>query len=270
MTAGAERVDRRAATAGRREPQLPRSAEETSRIIDSFVPAASQRVRLYVWEIPVRVTHWLVVGSVMVLTVTGSYIADPFLLPPGGSVMMTARFVHMLAAFTFVAAGLARSYWLFAGNRYARWRAFFPTNRKQAQELLQQIRWYLFLRRDAPKVLGHNQLAAATYMIVFVLFGIQTVTGFALIGLHGTQPWATLFGWVPDVMFGVQGVRLIHHLLMWAILGFMLHHVYSALLVDHVERNGLMSSIFTGFKFVTRHEIIEARDGGIAVEEEIK
>jgi Ni/Fe-hydrogenase 1 B-type cytochrome subunit len=71
-------------------------------------------------------------------------------------------------------------------------------------------------------------------------------------------------------MFGVQGVRLIHHLLMWAILGFVVHHVYSALLVDHVERNGLMSSIFTGFKFVTRQEVIEARDGGVDLEESLK
>jgi Ni/Fe-hydrogenase 1 B-type cytochrome subunit len=246
------------------------SAAETSRIIDSFVPAASQRVRLYVWQVPVRITHWVVVGSVAVLTVTGSYIADPFLIPPGGSIMMTARFVHMLAAFTFVAAGIARTYWLIAGNRFARWTAFFPTSRKQAKELFHQLGWYLLVRRDAPRILGHNQLAAATYLIVFFLFGIQTVTGFALVGMHGIQPWATLFGWVPDVMFGVQGVRLIHHLLMWAILGFVVHHVYSALLVDHVERNGLMSSIFTGFKFVTRKEVIEARDGGIDLEENLK
>jgi len=243
---------------------------ETSRIIDSFVPAASQRVRLYVWQVPVRVTHWLIVGSVAVLTVTGAYIADPFLIPPGGSVMMNVRFVHMLAAFLFVGCGVARTYWLFAGNRFANWRAFFPTNRTQAKELFHQLGWYLLVRREAPRILGHNQLAAASYLIVFALFGIQTVTGFALVGIHGIQPWATLFGWVPDVMFGVQGVRLIHHLVMWAILGFIVHHVYSAVLVDHFERNGLMSSIFTGYKFVTRQEVIEARDGGMAVEEEIK
>ena len=71
-------------------------------------------------------------------------------------------------------------------------------------------------------------------------------------------------------MWGEQGVRLVHHLLMWAILGFLVHHVYSALLVDHWERNGLMSSIFTGYKFVTRQEVVEARDGGIDVEEHIE
>jgi Ni/Fe-hydrogenase 1 B-type cytochrome subunit len=243
---------------------------ETGRIIDSFVPAASQRVRIYTWEVPVRVTHWVVVAAIIVLSVTGGYIADPFLIPPGGSVMMVVRFLHMLAAFVFLAAGIVRTYWLFAGNRFARWTAFIPTNRNQAREAVRQLGWYLFMRPDAPKVLGHNQLAAGTYFVVFFLFLIQTLTGFALVAIHGIQPWATLFGWVPDVMFGVQGVRLIHHLVMWAILAFMVHHVYSALLVDHVERNGLMSSIFTGYKFVTRQEVIEARDGGMAVEEHIE
>jgi Ni/Fe-hydrogenase 1 B-type cytochrome subunit len=243
---------------------------ETSRIIDSFVPAASQRVRVYTWEIPVRVTHWVVVACVIVLSITGGYIADPFLLPPGGSVMMTMRFIHMLAAFTFISAGILRTYWLFAGNRFARWTAFVPTNREQAAEAFRQLGWYLFVRPNAPKVLGHNQLAAGTYLVVFLLFGLQTVTGFALVAIHGIQPWATLFGWVPSVMFGVQWVRLIHHLLMWAILAFMIHHVYSALLVDHIERNGLLGSIFTGYKFVTRHEVIEARDGGMAVEEHLE
>jgi Ni/Fe-hydrogenase 1 B-type cytochrome subunit len=240
---------------------------ETAQVIDSFVPAASQRVRVYTWQVPVRVTHWIVFAAVIVLTITGGYIADPFLIPPGGSVMMSVRFVHMIAAFVFLAAGLFRTYWLFAGNRFARWTAFVPTNRNQAGEAARQLGWYLFLRPDAPKVLGHNQLAAGSYLVVFFLFLLQTVTGFALVAVHGIEPWASLFGWVPDVLFGVQGVRLIHHLLMWAILAFMVHHVYSALLVDHVERNGLMSSIFTGYKFVTRREVIEARDGGLAVEE---
>ena len=245
----------------------PPSAEQ-SRLIDQFVPAASQRVRVYVWQVPVRVTHWVVVGSVIVLSVTGAYIADPFLLPPGGSIMMTMRFVHMLAAFSFLAAGLFRTYWLFVGNRFSRWTAFIPTNRHQASEAARQLGWYLFAGNDAPKVLGHNQLAAGTYMVVAVLFLLQTITGFALVAVHGIQPWASLFGWV-FAIFGTQWVRLVHHLLMWAILAFMVHHVYSALLVDHVERNGLMSSIFTGYKFVTRQEVLEARDGGIDVEESI-
>lgn len=248
----------------------PAATRPRPRRIEGSVPAESQRVQVYVWEIPVRATHWVIFASVLVMTVTGAYIADPFLLPPGGSIMEQMRFAHMLAAFSFIAGGLLRTYWLFAGNRFASWRAFIPTNRYQLGELVRQTGWYVFLRRDAPKVLGHNQLAAGTYLIVFVLFGLQTVTGLALVAVHGIEPWAALFGWVPSLLWGEQGVRLIHHLLMWAILGFMIHHVYSAVLIDHWERNGLISSMFSGWKFVTRHEIVEARDGGLDVEEYIE
>ena len=228
-----------------------------------------ERVRLYVWQLPVRVTHWLTFGSIMVLSVTGGYIADPFIIPPGGSVMTVMRFVHMVAAFAFVSSGLIRTYWWFAGNRFARWTAFLPVTRAQRGELGRQLGWYLLLRKDAPRVLGHNALAAGSYLVVYLGFAAQTVTGFALAGANGSEPWATLFGWVP-LLLGIQGVRLLHHMIMWLTLAFMIHHIYSALLVDHVERNGLMSSIFSGFKFVTRREIEEARDGGEEIQESVE
>jgi Ni/Fe-hydrogenase 1 B-type cytochrome subunit len=242
------------------------SPDEIDLGADITIPVASQRVRVYVWQVPVRATHWIIFGAVLVLTVTGGYIADPFLVPAGGGVMSTMRFTHMLAAYVFLAAGLVRTYWLFAGNHFAHWRSFFPVTRVQVREVFRQTGWYLFLRRDAPKVLGHNQLATASYLIVFAGFLAQTVTGFALAGVHGFEPWASLFGWVPAVLLGVQNVRVLHHLIMWLVIIFMVHHVYSAILVDHWEKNGLMSSIFTGFKFITRGEIAEARDGGMDVE----
>jgi Ni/Fe-hydrogenase 1 B-type cytochrome subunit len=230
------------------------------------LPPTMERVRVYVWQIPVRLTHWVTFSTLIVLMVTGSYIADPFLFSPGQDTMRLVRFVHIVAACLFVASGILRTYWLFAGNQFSRWSAFIPTNRRHLRELVRQTQWYLFLRKDLPGILGHNALASGTYLIVFFLFFIQTITGFALVGIHGTQPWATLLGWLPGVLFGEQGVRLIHHLLMWAIIAFAIHHVYSALLVDHVERNGLMSSIFSGSKFVARWRIVEARDGGIALD----
>lgn len=231
--------------------------------IEDGLPPEMERERVYVWEVPVRLTHWVTFAMLIVLTVTGAYIADPFLFSPGQDTMRQVRFVHLIAAYIFVASGIVRTYWLFAGNRFSRWTAFIPTNRRHARELVSQTKFYVFLQRDLPEILGHNALASATYTVVFFLFLLQTVTGFTLVGLHGTEPWATLFGWVPSVMFGEQGVRLIHHLLMWAIIAFAIHHVYSAVLVDHLENNGLMSSIFTGSKFVARWRVIEARDGGI-------
>ena len=42
--------------------------------------ASANLVRVYVWEWPVRVTHWLIVGSILVCSVTGLYIGSPFLI----------------------------------------------------------------------------------------------------------------------------------------------------------------------------------------------
>ena len=248
MTAGAEAIG----TAQRPSGEAPGA---------DLAPPAEPRFRLYVWQAPVRVTHWVTAACIVILSLTGGYIADPFLIPPGGSVMTTVRVIHIVTAFTFLASGAVRTLWLLVGNRFARWSAFIPTTRYQAAELFRQAGFYAFIRKEIPKVLGHNQLAAAAYVVLFFLLLVETVTGFALDGLIGSEPGATAFGWVRELL-GAQNVRLIHHLSMWAILAIALFHVYSCLLVDHVEKNGLVSSMVSGFKFPTKEEVVEARDGG--------
>jgi Ni/Fe-hydrogenase 1 B-type cytochrome subunit len=234
--------------------------------VETLHEEPGRRLRIYIWQVPVRATHWVTAGCIVVLSLTGGYIADPFLIPAGGSTMMTARLIHMVAAITLLASGLVRTWWLLAGNRFSRWSAFIPTSRVQATELFRQAGFYMFLRREIPKVLGHNQLAAAAYLALFFLLLVETVTGFALDGLIGSEPGATAFGWLRELL-GPQTIRLVHHLSMWAILAIALFHVYSTVLVDHLERNGLVSSMFSGYKFVPRDEIIESRDGGVDVSE---
>jgi Ni/Fe-hydrogenase, b-type cytochrome subunit len=237
---------------------------------DAVAPAAAEgRRHLYIWQLPVRFTHWLTAACIVVLSLTGGYIADPFLIPPGGSVMTTVRTVHIAAAIAFLASGLIRTVWLLSGNRFARWTAFIPTTRAQFTEFFRQAGFYLFVRREIPKVLGHNQLAAAAYLVLFLLLFVETITGFALDGLLGAEPGASMFGWLRELV-GPQAIRLIHHLSMWAILAIALFHVYSCILVDHVERNGLMSSMVSGYKFVTPEEIVESRDGGLDLLEDVE
>jgi Ni/Fe-hydrogenase 1 B-type cytochrome subunit len=209
----------------------------------------------------VRLSHWVTALAIVLLSLTGGYIADPFLVPPGGNVMTVVRLVHMLSAMTLVASVLLRLLWMLVGNRFARWSAFIPTNRHQASEVFRQAGFYMFIRREIPKVLGHNQLAAAAYVALFGLLAVEIVTGFSLDALQGTEPWLTLFGWINQLVTP-QLVRLVHHLSMWAILAIALFHVYSSVLVDHLEQNGLLSSIFSGYKFPTREEVLESRDGG--------
>ena len=229
----------------------------------------NERVRLYIWQVPVRITHWVTAGCIVLLSLTGAYIADPFLIPPGGNVMSTIRLIHIVTALTFLVSGFVRTIYLLAGNRFARWTAFIPTSKFQATELFRQAAFYGFIRKEIPKVLGHNQLAATAYLVLFVLLLVEVVTGFALDGLMGAEPGATLFAWLRELA-GAQLLRVVHHLSMWAILAIAQFHVYSCILVDNVEQNGLLSSIVSGFKFPTREEIVESRDGGESLLEKVQ
>ena len=60
-----------------------------------------------------------------VLSATGFYIGHPFIAVSGPArdhfVMGTMRVIHLYTAIVFSLAVLFRIYWMFVGNRYARW-----------------------------------------------------------------------------------------------------------------------------------------------------
>jgi Ni/Fe-hydrogenase 1 B-type cytochrome subunit len=250
------------------QPAQPLEPAHEARAAEHLeVDRPHDRIGVYIWQVPVRVTHWVTALCIVTLSLTGGYIADPFLIPPGGSVMTTIRMIHIIAALTFLVSGVIRTVYLLVGNRFVRWTAFIPTNRKQFTELFRQAGFYGFVKSEIPKVLGHNQLAAAAYVALFALLLVETVTGFALDGLMGAEPGATMFAWLRE-LFGPQMLRLIHHLTMWFILAIALFHIYSCILVDHIENVGIISSMVTGYKFPTREEVVESRDGGMDVLEQ--
>ncbi len=217
---------------------------------------------LYVWDLPVRLTHWINVLSIVVLSVTGYYIASPFITTHGDAtnqfLMGAVRFVHFGTAFIFSASVLFRVYWAFAGGKYARWNQFLPASRGRLRDLGRMIRYYTFFRREPPAEVGHNPLAGATYIGLYVLFFAQMATGFALYSQPYHDGWMkVLFGWI-IVVFGAQPIRLVHDIIMYLIIAFTIHHVYSAVLIDIEERSGLVSSIITGRKSLPQHTINEA------------
>ncbi len=55
----------------------------------------------YVWEVPVRVTHWVNFLAIIILSATGIYIgaAKPLAQSPSQFVMGWIRFIHFTAAY---------------------------------------------------------------------------------------------------------------------------------------------------------------------------
>ncbi len=216
---------------------------------------AGLREPVYVWDLVVRVTHWVIFGTIAVLSVTGIYIGAPFVIAAGSAtqafVMGWMRIVHFYAALFFSVAVGARIAWMFVGPPYARWTQLVPTTRERWRHLWGTFRFYSFIDAEPPPTTGHNALAGAAYVGVFGLYLLMIATGVALYatGAH-VESYMRSFEVLLPLFGGAQSARWIHHVVMWLLLGFAVHHVYSATLMSKVEKTGTMDSIFGGYKIV--------------------
>ncbi|WP_239374028.1 Ni/Fe-hydrogenase, b-type cytochrome subunit [Frankia sp. Cj5] len=213
-------------------------------------------VRVRVWDLPVRVVHWLLVLALVVLSVTGFLIGNPQLRLGGDAYWVTwVRTVHEITAFVFIDLILARVAWhVLSPNRWSRWTEWIPSTRERRRLIIPSLRFYLFIDREAPEVVGHNPLAGMTYAVLYTMFAAEIFTGVALWGVEGRSWAAFLTGWVFQLV-SLPTIRLIHHMIMWLTWGFMIHHLYSAMLVDRVEGTGVISSIFSGSKFLPKERL---------------
>jgi Ni/Fe-hydrogenase 1 B-type cytochrome subunit len=204
--------------------------------------------RVYVWDLVVRITHWVIALSIVVLSVTGIYLGHPFLIAPGEAggrfVMGTVKVLHFYFAIAFSAAVTARLIWMFAGTKYARWQNFIPTTKERWRDFFGTLKFYFFWRLKPPECAGHNPVAGASYVAVFGLYLLMIATG---LGLYGYAWFAELFG-------GLQIARWVHHAVMWLLIGFTIQHVYSGILVSVVEKNGAIDSIISGYKWLRREK----------------
>jgi Ni/Fe-hydrogenase 1 B-type cytochrome subunit len=213
---------------------------------------------VYVWEVPVRLTHWVNVICLITLSFTGYYIGHPYMdsIHPmfygvhlkEQWVMGWMRLIHFSTAYVFAMSVLLRIYWGFSGNRYARWSAMIPFTKKRLKVLVQDIRFYLLLEPAPPVVIGHSATAGLAYIILFLGYIVSILTGFALMSQSHVGPfWKAMGGWALPY-FPVQYVRLVHHSLMWFLIVFPIVHMYIGWMTDLVEENCVMSSIFSGHK----------------------
>ena len=221
-------------------------------------------VRVYVWEVPVRICHWLIACSIVVLSVTGFYIGGPFIGVFGEArnhhVMAIMKVIHFYTAIVFTTSILVRVIWWLSGNMWAQWHQFFPVDGRRFKGILGTLKFYTFLARKPPYATGHNPVAGLTYLAVFFLYVLVSATGFAMYStMAPVGGFFRHFQWLIPIFGGVQIARWIHHIIMWLLLGFAVHHVYSATLMSHIEKSGCMESIFSGYKFVPREEYEDER-----------
>ena len=212
----------------------------------------------YVWERPVRITHWINVLSIVMLSITGFFIGSPYMTAPETSmyIMGWMRMLHFSFAYLFTVSVAARIIWMFLGNHHASWRAFLPwLNAEGRKDFIQMLRYYTFLSRDLTYEKGHNAVAATAYLGIFALFVFQIVSGFAMYGQFAPGGfWEGMLGGL-NAMVGVQWLLLLHHGVMWLLIGFLINHIYSGWLMDAMCRNATMSGIISGYRYVDPEDL---------------
>jgi Ni/Fe-hydrogenase 1 B-type cytochrome subunit len=216
-----------------------------------------ERMRIYAWEFPVRFTHWINFLCILILSLSGFYIGKPFIHAVSSDqyIMGWVRFIHFAVAYAFLMSVIIRLYWSLAGNRYANIIQWLPFTGDKIRDLIDDIKCYLFLDIKSTCHVGHTSLGAFTYFILYLVFLFQIFSGFAMYSVtHSGVLWVILGGWLLSVT-DLQTIRLYHHFAMYLILAFAMIHVYMSWINDLREKNGLISSMFSGYKFMTEKDL---------------
>lgn len=190
----------------------------------------------------IRVTHWINVPTLTVMAMSGLQIlaAYPYFGPQGaqydwmpfqgqfraipgwakaGQWLAGARHLHFALAWLLVLNAIAYLGYL-AYSREWRRRFFWPP--RDAKPALEQVLYYLRIRKAAPPVDLYNSLQRSAYTAAVGLGILEVLSGLVLY-----KP--VQFHHLAWVMGGYDGARLIHFLGLVALVGFVITHVIMVL-----------------------------------------
>lgn len=222
-------------------------------------PAGGIHHAVYVWEAPVRLWHWVMMFAMFVLMATGYFIGAPPPTVPGEAsenfLFGYIRFAHFAAGYIFAVFFVLRVYWAFVGNKYAReiflvpLSIFTPTFWKG---LIDDVLFYLYLKKDPGSYEGHNPLAALAMFFMYVLGAVWMIlSGFALYGEGaGMGSWQFRFftSWLQPLVGDSQQLHTLHRLGMWYLIIFSMAHMYMVIRQDVFTKETIISTMVNGWR----------------------
>jgi cytochrome b len=181
-----------------------------------------------VWDLPVRLFHWLVVGLIVLSFVTGHI---------GGNAMR----IHELSGFSILTLVLFRVLWGLFGSTHARFSDFvrgFAAARSYAAAL--------WSGRNASYT-GHNPLGGWMVVALLLCLLVQTCTG--LFANDDIMTEGPLMKYVAKEVS--DKISLIHEINSYVLLVLVTLHVAAALYYLWRKRENLIWPMFTGRKSVS-------------------
>ncbi|MFO7581770.1 cytochrome b/b6 domain-containing protein [Guyparkeria sp.] len=178
--------------------------------------------RVRVWDLPIRVFHWALVGLIVVLYLTAA-VFDGYLD------------WHMYLGVTVGGLVVFRVLWGIWGSETARFAQFVPGPRRL---------WNYLRRGDRDGWrLGHNPLGALSVVVLLVLLAAQVGTGlFSHDDLFNEGPFNSLVS--GDI---ADWLTARHKQLFYVLLGFIALHVLAVLFHVLIKRHDLLRAMITGW-----------------------
>ena len=137
------------------------------------------------WSVAVRINHWCMVSFIMMLIITGIYIAKPFTYLSGETyykfLMGNTRFVHILFGVGLVFIFIWRMYLMFFSRFHADWKDFFAWT--DIKNTIAQIKFYLLVsNKPAEHTYLYGPLQSLAYGGLMVMLFAMCITGVILMG----------------------------------------------------------------------------------------
>ena len=216
------------------------------------------REQVKVWDWQERVIHWGLAISVILLAVLGIFweVGKDLGMPKEGR--RVVKEVHSYIGYLLALFFTLRVVRGFTGNKYAKWGDIFPHTKEQFEGIKANVRWFLGgFRGLPPQAVGHNPLASHLYIVLSVVLVSQMVTGFILSGLEFNMfPGSIVVGGMGEEARKAlkDGLKEVHEFGLIFTLVYLALHLGGNVIHDIKEKNGLMSSMISGVKYLRKKD----------------
>lgn len=164
-----------------------------------------------VWDLPVRVFHWL-----LVLSFAGAWMTAE---------SEAQQMIHYAFGYTACALVLCRILWGQIGTRYARFNQFIKGPSKTTHHIKS------LLNRQQDHQLGHNPAGALAMVLLMVLTLVLGITGY----------------WIVKDLLS-ERVGEVHEIIASMAMAVVTVHIAAAILMSFLQNENLIKSMVTGKK----------------------
>lgn len=171
----------------------------------------NQKQSVLVWDMPVRVFHWL-----LVVSFAGAWLT---------SESEAQQMIHYAFGYSACVLVIFRIVWGIVGTKYARFTQFI----KGPTETLHHIK--LLLKGNQDVGVGHNPAGALAMISLMILIILLGLSGYWLVK-----------GYLGDLMGGA------HETIANIALGVVVIHIAAAIIMSFLQKENIVKAMFTGKK----------------------